>query len=286
MGSRVLISKDLRRSDTDGLHPHWGDDNAETIVHVHDPGVRSAAALPLVWGAAPERACSWGATAPWRVAQACVNSAPKNTIRVEPALSIQLGRRRKVEHILHLRHVGDLDRGQHIFEEAVKIIDRDDFAAGDVAQLWASLQKDRRREFWQEGRWQVEVDIEARQPREHQDLHLGKDLPPRGVLRVRFMSRPPDSWLDSHDATALTQGGQRRCTGAKGRTWQIVFAWSDGHLHGFRIHGKKHSNARLGGSNFDGDARRVPLVALRLHGIAASAVRKPTVSSEDTRSLP
>ena len=61
----------------------WGNDVAEPIVHTHTPGVCSAAASPLVWGAAPETACGWGATAPWRVAQACVNSAPKNTIRAE-----------------------------------------------------------------------------------------------------------------------------------------------------------------------------------------------------------
>jgi len=48
-------------------------------------------------------------------------------------------------------------------------------------------------------------------------------------------------------------------------TLQIVFAWSDVHLHGFRIHGKEYGSARLGGLSFDVDARHVPLVALRLH---------------------
>jgi hypothetical protein len=46
---------------------------------------------------------------------------------------------------------------------------------------------------------------------------------------------------------------------------QIVFAWSDVHLHGFRSHGKEYGRARLGGPSFDGDARHVPLVALRFY---------------------
>src|SRR5919197_6351378 len=45
--------------------------------------VRSLAASLLVWGAAPETACGWGVTPPCRVAQACVNSAPKNRIKAE-----------------------------------------------------------------------------------------------------------------------------------------------------------------------------------------------------------
>ena len=50
---------------------------------VHATEVCSAATSLLVWGAAPGTACGWGDTGPWRVAQACVNSAPKNTIRAE-----------------------------------------------------------------------------------------------------------------------------------------------------------------------------------------------------------
>jgi hypothetical protein len=46
---------------------------------------------------------------------------------------------------------------------------------------------------------------------------------------------------------------------------QIVFAWSDEHLHYFRIHGKEYGCGRLGGPSFDIDARHVPLAALRLH---------------------
>jgi len=49
----------------------------------HELGVRSVAASLLVWGAAPGMACGWGVTSPSRVAQACVNSAPKNMIRAE-----------------------------------------------------------------------------------------------------------------------------------------------------------------------------------------------------------
>jgi Plasmid pRiA4b ORF-3-like protein len=48
-------------------------------------------------------------------------------------------------------------------------------------------------------------------------------------------------------------------------TLQIVFAWSDVPLHGFRIHGREYGSARLGGSSFDVDARHVPLVVPRLH---------------------
>jgi hypothetical protein len=50
---------------------------------LHDPGVRSSAASLFVWGATPDTAYGLGATAPRRVVQACVNAAPKNTIRAE-----------------------------------------------------------------------------------------------------------------------------------------------------------------------------------------------------------
>jgi hypothetical protein len=50
---------------------------------VHAPGGCSAATPPFVWGAAPATACGWGATPPCWMAQAGVNSAPKNTIRAE-----------------------------------------------------------------------------------------------------------------------------------------------------------------------------------------------------------
>jgi Plasmid pRiA4b ORF-3-like protein len=46
---------------------------------------------------------------------------------------------------------------------------------------------------------------------------------------------------------------------------QIVFAWSDEHLHAFRIHGKEYGGARLGGPHFEDDPHHVPLGQLRLH---------------------
>jgi hypothetical protein len=48
-------------------------------------------------------------------------------------------------------------------------------------------------------------------------------------------------------------------------TLQIVFAWSDTHLHSFHIHGKTYGSPRLSGPHVDIDARHVPLAALRLH---------------------
>jgi Plasmid pRiA4b ORF-3-like protein len=48
-------------------------------------------------------------------------------------------------------------------------------------------------------------------------------------------------------------------------TLQIVFAWSDMHLHAFRSHGKEYGSTRPGGPSFDDDPRHVPLAALSLH---------------------
>jgi Plasmid pRiA4b ORF-3-like protein len=48
-------------------------------------------------------------------------------------------------------------------------------------------------------------------------------------------------------------------------TLQIVFVWSDVHLHGSCIHGREYGSARLGGSSFNVDARYVLLGALRLY---------------------
>jgi hypothetical protein len=48
-------------------------------------------------------------------------------------------------------------------------------------------------------------------------------------------------------------------------TLQTAFAWSDMHLHAFRIHGKEYGSTRLGGLSFDVDPRHVPIAALRLH---------------------
>jgi hypothetical protein len=46
---------------------------------------------------------------------------------------------------------------------------------------------------------------------------------------------------------------------------QIVFAWSDEHLHYFRIHGKEYGCAHLGGPHFEDNPRHVPLGQLCLH---------------------
>jgi len=48
-------------------------------------------------------------------------------------------------------------------------------------------------------------------------------------------------------------------------TLQIVFAWSDVHLHYFRIHGREYGSTRRGGPCFDIDPRHVPLADLHLH---------------------
>jgi hypothetical protein len=48
-------------------------------------------------------------------------------------------------------------------------------------------------------------------------------------------------------------------------TLQIVFAWTDTHLHSFQIYGKACGTPRLDGPHIDGEARHVPLAALRLH---------------------
>jgi Plasmid pRiA4b ORF-3-like protein len=48
-------------------------------------------------------------------------------------------------------------------------------------------------------------------------------------------------------------------------TLQIVFAWSDVHLHDFRLHGKEDGCARLGRPHFEDDPRQVPLGTLHLH---------------------
>jgi hypothetical protein len=46
---------------------------------------------------------------------------------------------------------------------------------------------------------------------------------------------------------------------------QIVFAWSDEHLHAFRIHGKEYGCTRLGSPHFEDDPRHVSLGQLHLH---------------------
>jgi hypothetical protein len=48
-------------------------------------------------------------------------------------------------------------------------------------------------------------------------------------------------------------------------TLQIMFGWSDVHLHYFRIHSKEYGCARVGGPYFDDGPCQVPLAALHLH---------------------
>jgi Plasmid pRiA4b ORF-3-like protein len=47
-------------------------------------------------------------------------------------------------------------------------------------------------------------------------------------------------------------------------TLQMVFAWSDVHVHHFRIHGKEDGCARVGGPSLEDDPRQVALGQLRL----------------------
>src|SRR3954465_1027308 len=46
-------------------------------------------------------------------------------------------------------------------------------------------------------------------------------------------------------------------------TLQIAFAWTDSHLHRFRIHGRDYGVGRLGGPLFSSDARQVRLADFR-----------------------
>ena len=70
----------------------------------------------------------------------------------------------------------ELHRRQDVLEQSVVVIDRDDFAARNVAQLGPILQKNRRRKLGQKGFGQVEVHVVPLESREHLDLHLRKDL--------------------------------------------------------------------------------------------------------------
>jgi hypothetical protein len=55
------------------------------------------------------------------------------------------------------------------------------------------------------------------------------------------------------------------CLATLHATLQIIFAWSDVHLHSFHIHGKEYGCTRVGGPSFEDDPRQVPLGQLRLH---------------------
>src|SRR6202035_57078 len=65
---------------------------------------------------------------------------------------------------------------QNVHEQAVIVVDRDYFAAGDVAQLGPVLQKHRRRKLGQKRLGEIELDVVPLQPRKHFDLHLGENL--------------------------------------------------------------------------------------------------------------
>src|ERR1700722_20639666 len=65
---------------------------------------------------------------------------------------------------------------QNVHEQAVIVVDRDYFAAGDVAQLGSALQIHRWRKLWQKCLGQIELDVVPLQPRKHSGLHLGEDL--------------------------------------------------------------------------------------------------------------
>src|SRR5207249_1816247 len=75
-----------------------------------------------------------------------------------------------------------LHGSQKVLEQAAEIVDRNDLAARDIAQLGPLLQEDRRGELRQECLRKVEVNIEAAQTRELLDLHLREDLPTRRLL--------------------------------------------------------------------------------------------------------
>ena len=70
----------------------------------------------------------------------------------------------------------ELDRGQDILEQTVKVIDRDNLTARDIAELWTVLQEDGRRELGQKSLGQVELDIEPLEPWKHVDLQIREDL--------------------------------------------------------------------------------------------------------------
>src|SRR3954451_16939424 len=77
-----------------------------------------------------------------------------------------------------------LNGRQDVLEETIKVIDRYDLAARDVAKLRTVGQKDGRRKLGQELIRQVEIDIHPLEPRKHIDLHLGENL---ATIRLQWM---------------------------------------------------------------------------------------------------
>ena len=70
-------------------------------------------------------------------------------------------------------------------EELLEVVDRDDFALRDVAQVGPRGQVDGRRELGQEVLGQVKIDVEPLQPWQDLDLHLREDHSAHLVLGVR-----------------------------------------------------------------------------------------------------
>ena len=77
-----------------------------------------------------------------------------------------------------------LNGSEDFLEEAIKVVDRDDFTARDVAELGTALKKNGRWKLGEKRVGKVEVDIEALEPGKHRDLQLGKDLSAGGLLGV------------------------------------------------------------------------------------------------------
>src|SRR5688572_24709731 len=69
----------------------------------------------------------------------------------------------------------ELHGGDQLLKQPVEVVDRDDLAIGNVAELRAVLQEDGRRELGQERLGEIVLDVESLQPREHPRLRLRKD---------------------------------------------------------------------------------------------------------------
>src|SRR5207253_6775235 len=82
-----------------------------------------------------------------------------------------------------------LHRRQDVLEQAVVVVDRDDFAAGNVTQLGSALEEHRGWKLGQEGFGQVEVDVVTLQAGEHLDLHRRKDLTAQRAALDRVRQR-------------------------------------------------------------------------------------------------
>ena len=79
----------------------------------------------------------------------------------------------------------ELHRRQEILEEPVVVVDRHDLAARHVAELGPILQEDGGRKLRQERFGEIELHVEALEPREHASLDLREHLAAGDVLGVR-----------------------------------------------------------------------------------------------------